>query len=86
MKNRYVLQAYKVGSKKAQSLGLVIPRGVADEYNITTSSVLLLQTEIERKKIVMQVINEISENQENVMMSAEKNSLAPRQQISSEIR
>jgi hypothetical protein len=83
MKNRYVLQAYKVGSKKAQSLGLVIPRGVADEYNITTSSVLLLQTEIEKKKIVLQVINEISENQENVMMS---DSLAPRQQISSEIR
>jgi hypothetical protein len=59
---------------------------VADEYNITTSSVLLLRTEKKRKRIVLQVIKEIADNFENTTVPAEKVSLAPIQQVSPEIQ
>jgi hypothetical protein len=73
MKSLYILQAYSVGSKKAKSVGLVIPRGVADGYNINASTVLLLRTDYERKMITLQTLNEImgNEAQKNFQTSIE---------------
>jgi hypothetical protein len=60
MKALYALQPYHVGSKDRKSLALIIPAKVAKRYNVDTSTVFTLTVDDNRKRIMLQTMNEIT--------------------------
>lgn len=58
MKQVYLLQPYHVGSKKAKSIAVVIPAEVVKVYEINTSTILTLRTDVKAKRITLQTIKE----------------------------
>jgi antitoxin component of MazEF toxin-antitoxin module len=56
-KEVYAVQPYKVGSKNANSLAVILPAMVVKEYNVNTSTVFALRADDKTKKIVLQTIN-----------------------------
>jgi hypothetical protein len=55
----YAIQPYEVGSKHGKSLALIIPAKVAKQYNVDTSTVFALRVDDDRKRIILQTLNEI---------------------------
>lgn len=60
MKTLYALQPYHVGAKDRKSLALIIPAKVAKRYNVDTSTVFTLRIDEDRKRIMLQTLNEIT--------------------------
>ena len=67
MKSIYIIQPYRVGSKNAESLALIIPAKVRKQANISTSTVFTLKIDENTKRITLQTINELIENYENTV-------------------
>lgn len=66
MKQIYIIQPYKVGSKNAMSTAVVIPHDVVKDYKIDVSSVLVLKTESDKKRITLETIDIGIAKQENL--------------------
>ena len=74
----YSLQPYKVGAKKGNSLGMVIPAAIVRDQGIDTSTIFLLRLE-GKSKITLKKINE------KKAIPVEKSIAASNQQASTSI-
>lgn len=54
----HVLQPFKLGSKKGNSLGLIIPSEIVKRYDINTSTVFALHTDEKTRTVMLQTINQ----------------------------
>jgi hypothetical protein len=71
MKSIYIIQPYRVGSKNAESLALIIPSKVRKQANIDTSTVFTLRIDENTKRITLQTINDLIEKYENTVPTGE---------------
>jgi antitoxin component of MazEF toxin-antitoxin module len=78
----HVVQPYWVGTKDRKSLALIIPAQIAKEQNLTASTIFALRID-DKKKIILQVVSAKCEEEEIMMIPADKSFQAPNQQVSS---
>jgi hypothetical protein len=57
-RSTYVVQPFKVGSKKGNSLALIIPSEIVKGYDINTSTVFALRTNEKTRTVMFQTIND----------------------------
>jgi antitoxin component of MazEF toxin-antitoxin module len=62
MRSLYALQPYHVGSKDRKSLAVIIPAKVAKQYNLDTSTVFALQVDEDKKRLTLQMIDNLVPN------------------------
>ena len=65
MKQIYILQPYKVGSKNAMSTAVVIPHAVVKDYKIDVSSVLIIKTDSNKRRMTLETFDVRHGKQEN---------------------
>jgi hypothetical protein len=56
LRNAYFVQPYHVGTKKRQSLAIIIPAGIARKYNVSTSTGFEIRVDKKTKTILMHSI------------------------------
>jgi len=71
MRNNYIIQPYKVGSKNSKSLAIVIPLDIRKKLQIDTSTVFILKSS--NNKCISLSIADI-ENNKNEWIPVDKNS------------
>ena len=80
-KNVYVVQPYKVGGTKAKnSLAMIIPSKIVKGHKIDESTIFIIRTEENERKIILERID-IPSQRETVVVSVGKSSEASSQQI-----
>jgi hypothetical protein len=67
-KNAYVVQPYHVGTKYRKSLAVIIPAEIAKEYQMNSSTVLILHVNQKARRITLQTINTLEKDMKNNMM------------------
>jgi hypothetical protein len=67
-RNVYAIQPYQVGTKDRKSLAIIIPAEITREYNIDSSTVLVLRVNQKTRRITLQTINAVEKDEENNMM------------------
>ena len=79
-KNVYVVQPYKVGGTKAKnSLAMIIPSKIVKGHKIDESTIFIIRTEENERKIILERIDIPS--QRETVVSVGKSSVASSQQI-----
>jgi hypothetical protein len=57
-KSKTLIQPYLVGSKNAKSTTATIPKWIVKLFNITPSTVFLIEPNKEKRRIIMQIIDQ----------------------------
>jgi hypothetical protein len=84
LKRTYAVQPYEIGAKnRKKSLVLVIPTKIAEECHIDASSILAIDSGVQKNSITFQIVN-ASKNKE--IMPAAESSKASSKQASHEIQ
>jgi antitoxin component of MazEF toxin-antitoxin module len=85
-KTVYAIQPYKVGSKNANSLAIVLPAKFVKEYNVNTSTVFTLSIDNRTKNMILQTVNQLRQIEsevKNITIPAGKSLVASSVQASS---
>jgi hypothetical protein len=70
MKSVYISQPYAIGSKTGRSLALVIPHEVVLHYRLSPSTIIILRTEIPKKKIILEAFENEETHEKGKMMQS----------------
>lgn len=54
----HVIQPFKLGSRKGNSLGLIIPSQIVKRYDINPSTVFALHADEKTRTVMLQTINQ----------------------------
>jgi hypothetical protein len=66
MRKVYVVRPYRVGSKNAMSTAVVIPRTVVKDYKIDASTVVILKTNSNKRRMTLETFDAMQATSENV--------------------